>query len=442
MIPRPRRRLDEGIHIKGNGVEHHRKGRAMGMVMTLVTIGFLIVTLSGLSEANPLKQSNQTYVVKKGDTLYHIARDHLGSAMKYKELAEINNLKIKRVNGVDHVLLKVGQVIKLSLVKADALPRPPKLTVRPSASDKMGQEFHPVVTPHPGFTRLAVASKPNLSIPVPVGIPSRLMDSSLFNQSDQTYVVKKGDTLTQIARDYLGSAKKYKKLAELNGLEIKKVKGVDHVRLRVGQVIKLSLTRDEALQRSWELIVKRIDRVRRIDLRDAPDDPLGLHINGMPRGKALTSRQNIHVTLVNLSHFKRVLEWYALWDFALAMRNVASERAKTPAQVIEYTKILLALAEQESSFRNRPGRHGEYSWWQMKPSTAVLLDRSVDLGTAEWLLQSDPHWTANRVLDHLLWGKKKYRSWEGAFTFYNGGPVNRHLKGSYAKQVMNRLKGI
>lgn len=62
----------------------------------------------------------------------------------------------------------------------------------------------------------------------------------------------------------------------------------------------------------------------------------------------------------------------------------------------------------------------------MKPSSAVLLDDSVALPTAEWMLQNDPTWTASHVLDHPLWGKKG-GSWEGAFTFYNGGPKNKHL---------------
>ncbi len=255
----------------------------------------------------------------------------------------------------------------------------------------------------------------------------------------QNYVVKKGDTLSQIARDYIGSAKKYKELAELNNLEVKTVDGIDYVWLREGQVIKLPLTEDGALQRSWDLIVERIKKVRDIDLRTAPKYPPGLHITVRTKGKTEINAQNIHFTLANLSHIKRVLEWYSLWDFALAIRSAAYDRANTPKQIIDYTKALLVLAEQESSYRNIPGRDGEFSWWQMKPSTAVLLDDSVDPASAEWKLQNDSTWTASRVLDHLLWGKKKSGSWEGAFTFYNGGPRNKHLDESYSKQVMKRL---
>jgi hypothetical protein len=273
-----------------------------------------------------------------------------------------------------------------------------------------------------------------------MGIDFRPSHAKTVVASGQIYVVKKGDTLRQIAKDYLGSAEKYKELAELNELEIETIDGIDYVWLEIGQVIKLSLTEDDALRKSWELIVKRIKKISRIDLKAAPKYLAGFRIIIATRDQIEISGQNIHLTLANLSHIKKVLEWYSLLEFAIATTNAAYRCAETPEQIIEYTKVLLALAEQESSYRNIPGRHGEYGWWQMKPSTAVLLDDSVDLPTAEWLLQSDPTWTATLVLRHLMWGKKKYGSWEGAFTFYNGGSNNRYLEESYAEQVMKRLE--
>ncbi len=273
-----------------------------------------------------------------------------------------------------------------------------------------------------------------------LGISIESRNAIATDEVIQTYVVKKGDTLSQIAGNYLGSSRIYKELVELNDLEIVTIDGVDYVWLKIGQVIKLPLTEYDALRKSWELILKRIKIVRRTDLKAAPKYLPGLRITKTTEGRTQVSVENIHFTLANLQHIKKVLEWYSLWDFAIATRSAAYERAETPGQIIEYTKVLLALAEQESSFRNIPGRHGEYSWWQMKPSTATLLDDSVDLPTARWLLQNDPFWTASRVLDHLLWGRKKNGSWEGAFTFYNGGLNNKYLEEPYAKQVMKRLK--
>lgn len=59
--------------------------------------------------------SNQGYViVEKGDTLWSIASEHLGSGSKYKDLAKINNLSVLKRNGYDVVNLRIGQKIYLT----------------------------------------------------------------------------------------------------------------------------------------------------------------------------------------------------------------------------------------------------------------------------------------------------------------------------------------
>ncbi|MFF5993470.1 LysM peptidoglycan-binding domain-containing protein [Lysinibacillus sp. KU-BSD001] len=52
------------------------------------------------------KQTPKTHTVKEGETLWAIAKRHLGDGSKYTELAKLNNLSNPN-------LLKVGQVIKL-----------------------------------------------------------------------------------------------------------------------------------------------------------------------------------------------------------------------------------------------------------------------------------------------------------------------------------------
>jgi len=54
-----------------------------------------------------------TYTVQKGDTLSGIAQRFLGDWRRYKELAELNNLTIETINGMDYVWLKIGQHIRL-----------------------------------------------------------------------------------------------------------------------------------------------------------------------------------------------------------------------------------------------------------------------------------------------------------------------------------------
>lgn len=52
------------------------------------------------------KKTPKTHKVVKGDTLWSIAKKHLGDGSKYKQLAKLNNIKNPNV-------IKVGQVIKL-----------------------------------------------------------------------------------------------------------------------------------------------------------------------------------------------------------------------------------------------------------------------------------------------------------------------------------------
>lgn len=52
------------------------------------------------------KQTPKTHTVKSGDTLWSIAKSHLGDGSKYTELAKINNIS-------NPSIIKAGQVIKL-----------------------------------------------------------------------------------------------------------------------------------------------------------------------------------------------------------------------------------------------------------------------------------------------------------------------------------------
>ena len=47
--------------------------------------------LNGISNSN--NKSYSIYTVKKGDTLWKIAKEYLGNGAKYKEIKILNNLK-------------------------------------------------------------------------------------------------------------------------------------------------------------------------------------------------------------------------------------------------------------------------------------------------------------------------------------------------------------
>ena len=115
------------------------------------TIGWdCVLRYEGNKEEVP-SDNPDTYTVKAGDSLWKIATEH---GMDYRELARINNIGL-------HEFIYPGQVLKL---KPDTAPKPEPDT-------------------------------------------------------DDTYTVKAGDTLWQIAQDTLGNGWKWPEIAEANNLK-------------------------------------------------------------------------------------------------------------------------------------------------------------------------------------------------------------------------------
>jgi len=75
-------------------------------------------------------------------------------------------------------------------------------------------------------TRLRIVT---VGIAFLVGISLGLPSANEALEAEQTHVVKRGDTLSKIAQEHLGSHEKYMELAELNGLEIETIDGVDYM---------------------------------------------------------------------------------------------------------------------------------------------------------------------------------------------------------------------
>ena len=61
--------------------------------------------LNGISNSN--NKSYSIYTVKKGDTLWKIAKEYLGNGAKYKEIEILNNLKSDTIY--------VGQNLKIPI---------------------------------------------------------------------------------------------------------------------------------------------------------------------------------------------------------------------------------------------------------------------------------------------------------------------------------------
>ncbi|TVR44072.1 MAG: LysM peptidoglycan-binding domain-containing protein [Planctomycetota bacterium] len=117
----------------------------------------------------------RTYVVQRGDSYYTIARDQLGNAQRYRELAELN--------GIDPYDLQVGMTIRL-----------------PAAA----QEARPSVSPRPGTAA--------------AGVPEGAV----------VHVVQRGEILGDISQHYYGTSRRWRVIADANGI-------TDPGSLQVGQ---------------------------------------------------------------------------------------------------------------------------------------------------------------------------------------------------------------
>lgn len=114
--------------------------------------------------------SYSDYIVKSGDSLSKIAQKFLGNSQRYKEIMDLNGLK--------STVIRIGQELKI-----------------PGTSSNASTNTTSVI---------------------------------------QVYTVVKGDTLSKISLKYLGDAKRYKEIMELNGLKT--------TVLQIGQKLKIKTT--------------------------------------------------------------------------------------------------------------------------------------------------------------------------------------------------------
>lgn len=145
--------------------------------------------------ADPLAAPG-THVVARGETLSDIARLHLGSAQRWRELIALNP-------GVDPKKLQLGQVLRVAGPPPAAAAAPPS-TEKPAAD----------------------VGKPSAG---PTAVPAAATAGGA-----RTHTIAKGDTLGEIAQRYLGSAQKADAIYRAN-TDVLKSKDD----LRIGQVLRI-----------------------------------------------------------------------------------------------------------------------------------------------------------------------------------------------------------
>ncbi len=161
------------------------------------------------------KEEDRTHTIVAGDSLYAIAKRYYGNGEAWRELAKYNGDRVGKDGTLrPGVKIKLPAAEKLGIKSAKAMPE-----VKPEVKgDAKVQK--PTVKPDnkkqdsiskPGETRLA-ESKPTAG--------------------DKTYTVKKGDTLSEIAMNQLGTMKRANEIVKLNNLK-------DAGDIRVGMTLKM-----------------------------------------------------------------------------------------------------------------------------------------------------------------------------------------------------------
>jgi len=198
------------------------------------------------AEAKAITSTPQVHVVKQGDTLYEIAQKH---GLTVKEL--------KRLNGLNSSRLKIGQ--KLALVRAAAppLPQAAKTALRNVKVTSPGQSGNQSVhVVKKGDSLYTIARRHGMSVTQlqqlnglssnRLQIGQRLLlagpsDGDMLAERPATpepprkfaaveqHVVKKGDTLSSIARRH-----------HLTVNELKRLNGLTSTRLQIGQRLALN----------------------------------------------------------------------------------------------------------------------------------------------------------------------------------------------------------
>jgi nucleoid-associated protein YgaU len=145
------------------------------------------------------------YQVQTGDSLALIAKKMLGTTKKWQELAAFNRI-------TDPNSIYVGQVLQI-----------PGPGFAQAAPGRAGYETaEPESSPVPRMVKTVPTAAPARTAPPSPPQPQSISadaedaDAGYYQQAGGTYVVQRGDTMAKIAKNLLGSTKKWRELAKAN----------------------------------------------------------------------------------------------------------------------------------------------------------------------------------------------------------------------------------
>lgn len=251
---------------------------------------------------------------------------------------------------------------------------------------------------------------------------------------ETTVVVKPGDTLSKIAHQLLGDEQRWKEIAKLNAWLYKRsdkksgLAGANYLLPGDKLVIaKKIVDKEEYRIIAKHRILKKMFEVRGLEFitkERARNYITSFAFDLMDvtsyRGGYFTLAKDIENIVLKNVH---ALELHAL---ANAIMKVTEDD-----DYIDAPYILAAIAWQESHYRNRRGKAGEVSCFQLKPSTINKVASYLNLKQFTYnnkyvnkklvaIVEENPSFAANVAHKYLKILYAKYQDWEKVIERYNG----------------------
>ncbi len=271
------------------------------------------------------------------------------------------------------------------------------------------------------------------------------------------YTVKKGDSLSKIAKKELGDWRKWRVLAEINNLEVVK----RHVHIVPGQKLKLKEWTENLIDKYQEntmhLLKEEIFSMKGLRYKD-----IEIRRHREIENDVKLFSDNLHLHRTSLITFNLGCQYeYRMAQLRLKkiitdMANM--ERLIITEEIFDYTEtmplhffkdkpwiarrktaaLLLAIITTESHGRFVKGKHGERGIYQQKPETfrIAMGYKKSDLPEIEELLMTSHYASMKCAIKLLERGNSPY----DALRRYNAGEDGKDK--AYARKVMRTFKRL